>query len=1179
VSPLATDLQSGGATGPGYRNLYGSFLPRPAQDFTAGAFGPFSPILPVPIDAPEPSGRSEPRREQYQVGWNLPTGTPGDEGTKLASFAVLQTLADLYSVARACIQLRKNEIRGLNWDVLPTKDASKAMRGSDSQLKDFGKRRGEALKFFRHPDPDYFSWGSWIDAVMEEILVFDALSIHLSPKWGKGMGKGLLGSDLDSLNLLSGPTIKPLYDLHGASPRPPAPAYSQYQYSVPRTDMISAITGRDIEEAGLTDDQWGQYRGDQLLYLPMLRQRQQPYGKPPVERALIPVMSGLQKQGFALDYFREGTVPSVYISPGDISMTPNQIRELQDALNAVAGDPAWHHKIIVLPPGSKTFPQRDAALADQFDEVVMNQVCMAFDVMPMEIGISPKVSTTQTSGAANQMAKQSQSTQSRKSTVPTLRFLADIMDFVLHHVCGQDDMRFTFEGLEEDEDAETLTSLLVTQVGAGLASIDEAREELGKNPWGLPETSDPLWASATGVQSLETALAPPAPPVLPPGMGGQPAIPGQKPQQALPAGKPAAKPAGDGNAGQSPGHEQAEAADDAAGTGGKARPAAKAVRAELEALARHLRKGRRITTWEARHIPGAVMAGISEDLAKGLTVTQAVDIAAAITLTKDTDGIWGKAGEQGPKAGAAQPQPDQEWPGWELDLALVAIVTAALLAAFAALLPRWRILLAEFASGELAVTPDVLAEMITADTGTALEGVLPDAWAQGMALGQQSALALLAHAEADWGGWQPGDADAARELLGEGLRNLLAQWGIDGIKSIEDTRLGDLAAEISQAVRDGDAPSQLVPRIEGILRLPERAEMIARTEIARAVTAGAIDSYTSAGVTEVDWLAEPDACPVCKGNADASPQHILAVWPGGVPAPPQHPACRCSLSPAAMGDISLKVMRRRVDTNGQESWRDEPDMQDAPAGGGAASVRPHDADGIQAELKAAKPWKHPDPDLSTAEQVHAQLAEDFPESALAFVMRAKWTGPADVPLADIDFANQKAWAASHEPAKVERFRKRIAHRMRKGKVVKPVVLARMPGGGDLVVLDGHHRALACKQLSIPVSAYTGTVPAADVRAATEMHASQREDDSPGSTAAEKSGNAETLREYWTHEAHGGPTHFAGADAVAWGTPGDFDRCVAAVEPHLGEGAKGYCNLEHHRALGYWPAQHAEMEGK
>lgn len=74
------------------------------------------------------------------------------------------------------------------------------------------------------------------------------------------------------------------------------------------------------------------------------------------------------------------------------------------------------------------------------------------------------------------------------------------------------------------------------------------------------------------------------------------------------------------------------------------------------------------------------------------------------------------------------------------------------------------------------------------------------------------------------------------------------------------------------------------------------------------------------------------------------------------------------------------------------------------------------------------------------------------------------------------------------------------------------------------------------------------------------------------------GSAQTLRDYWTHHGHGGPTHFAGADAIKWGEPGDFDRCVALVSKHMSpEQAKGYCNLRHKEALGYYPAEHARME--
>ena len=35
---------------------YGPFLPRPSSVFTNGAFGPMSPIQPVPVDEPPPGG-------------------------------------------------------------------------------------------------------------------------------------------------------------------------------------------------------------------------------------------------------------------------------------------------------------------------------------------------------------------------------------------------------------------------------------------------------------------------------------------------------------------------------------------------------------------------------------------------------------------------------------------------------------------------------------------------------------------------------------------------------------------------------------------------------------------------------------------------------------------------------------------------------------------------------------------------------------------------------------------------------------------------------------------------------------------------------------------------------------------------------------------------------------------
>ena len=71
---------------------------------------------------------------------------------------------------------------------------------------------------------------------------------------------------------------------------------------------------------------------------------------------------------------------------------------------------------------------------------------------------------------------------------------------ILHRVCGQDDMRFTFAGMDEAQDQAAMTDLLVKQVQSGLISIDEAREELQRTAWGLDETSRPAGVHADGAR-------------------------------------------------------------------------------------------------------------------------------------------------------------------------------------------------------------------------------------------------------------------------------------------------------------------------------------------------------------------------------------------------------------------------------------------------------------------------------------------------------------------------------------------------------------------------------------------------------------------------------------------------------------------------------------------------------
>jgi SPP1 gp7 family putative phage head morphogenesis protein len=948
VSPLAAQLANEG----GYSRAYGGFLPRPTKAFTEGAFGPFSPILPVPIDEPPPDAeRPEARRFDYRVGWNLPVGQPGAEGLKLASFETLQRLADVYSIARACIEYRKNQVRGIEWDIIPTPEAQKDYKGSPAKMADFGKRRAKAVQFFKRPDRDYGSYALWLSALLEEVLVYDALSILIRPVRGKGRGKGLLGSDLDSFMLVHGPTIRPLLDLHGGTPRPPAPAYQQYLHGVPRSDYLTMITQADLDELGMRDSWAAQFKGDQLMYVPMVPRAWTPYGFSPVERALIPIMTGLQKQGFQYDWFSESTVPAAYIIPGDTAMTPNQLRELQDALNAIAGDPAWKQKIIVLPPGSHVEPQKPINAADELDQWLTTEVCMAFGVTPMEIGVTPGRSSSVSGGAQNQMAKMTQDRAEDSGVTPLLKYLADIFNAVLTDVVGQTDMMFTFEGLQQEEDQDALTGVLVQQIQNGLRTIDEGRQELNLQPYGLEESSEPLFVTPTGPVPLSTAV-----------QNAQNASAQQQaqteqtqaqtqstqhgveasqarlqmqqeshnvsmnegpPQPTASAGAEGVKESKKPIKPVTPGDSAARAANQATTKKQAADPVTqKRATSEYEALARHLSKGRPVSTWDARFIPATALADVARGMAEGLDVRLAVSLAKAraeksvMLAPSEYEWVTHQAGDRLVTTRELLTKDDDEtqWPGWERDQQLAEQYAPKVATAFGEGMSAAKAFLGDLFDGSVRVTATWAAQKVRDLIAAAMRKVLGPLWTEGYALGRQSARAVLGSASMttpDWGTWEPGDFDAAaRVASGAGLKKLLEQWGINAIQSISETRLDGLAEQIAQSLVDGDSSAALAKRIEDMLNVPGRAKMIAQTELARATTAATLDTYHEAGVERKQWLVAPDerVCKICRAAEAEGAIPSSKAFASGKNGPPGHPHCRCALLPASIGDVDLTDM-------------------------------------------------------------------------------------------------------------------------------------------------------------------------------------------------------------------------------------------------------------------------------
>jgi uncharacterized protein YnzC (UPF0291/DUF896 family) len=500
-----------------WATIYGSSLPRSFDTFRSGDFSPFEPILPNPIDIPEPpSGRPRPRRWQFPVGWNLPVGQPGTEGIKLANFQILRDLSDVGSIPRRAVEICKTDLLNLNWNIIPTDIAEKAMQGNPAKRADFESRKAELWEWLMYEiDPGlYPTFHMWLNAAAEDLLVLDALAIHIVPSRGKNAGP--LGSNIGGLELIDGSSVRPLLNTRGGRPQPPEPAYQQLIWGVPRVDLMDIINlGPDatiedlkelnpvIEQLTETVDQWS---GDQLLYVMQNPRTNTPYGFGPVEQCLLPISIMQARQTWQWEYYRSGSLPAVFLDPGDMIATPEEARELQEAINMTGGDLASRHQVVVLPPGAKPIPMKETDLTDSFDTLMISEIAMSFGLAIADFGMMPKVAMMQSPAAAKADQQTAQDQAVRRSTIPRARVIERLFTRLIQVQFGCTDMRFTAGVTEEGESANDLDTRWINRLKASVASIDETRLALDLDPFGEPWSTVPLAFVATGVSPLPTSV-------------------------------------------------------------------------------------------------------------------------------------------------------------------------------------------------------------------------------------------------------------------------------------------------------------------------------------------------------------------------------------------------------------------------------------------------------------------------------------------------------------------------------------------------------------------------------------------------------------------------------------------------------------------------------------------------
>jgi len=496
---------------------YGNSNPLPRNPWLAGVpFGPGSPITPGAINPVREDGRPDPRRYEFQVAQNI-----NITETRLVPFKTLRASADQIDILRRCIEVIKNKVTGLDWDITLGTDASEkiaATSGGD-HVRAMAKARekytdeiNRMRQFWENPDrANGLTFADWLMIALEEILVVDAWAV-----WPQRS----VGGDLYGLQILDGATIKPLLDDRGMRPMPPNAAFQQILYGFPRAEF----TANDDDP---TAD--GEFTSDDLQYMIRNRRTTSAYGFSPTERALPLADIYLRRQQWIRAEYTDGVMPELmFTTDENWGTNPDLLRAYENIFNDDLAGQTQQRKRLRLLPAGMTPIQFDAygeKFKDTLDDYLITSICGHYGVQPAEIGFSPKGGL----GGAGFEEGRAESAEAI-GTQPLVNWLSKMLTNISYTYLGMPrELEFKLMTSKRlDNEANARKSQI--EITSGGKTINERRSELGLPLLDTPQADMPILqagsttylfspdgiidaATAAGAPALEGPNATPIKPV------------------------------------------------------------------------------------------------------------------------------------------------------------------------------------------------------------------------------------------------------------------------------------------------------------------------------------------------------------------------------------------------------------------------------------------------------------------------------------------------------------------------------------------------------------------------------------------------------------------------------------------------------------------------------------------
>ena len=428
---------------------------------TTVGFSPGRPISPMAPNEP-------PRRYQYTAGRNMLIN-PDQQDAHVVTYKQMRQLANVYGILRTVIEQRKDEMKGLDWQI--------AIREEFAD-QDLESERRKAQRFFERPDGEH-TFDQWLGMLLEDLFVTDTACLYKERTY---RGK------FTYMQVMDGTTIICLVDDSGRIPPPPEMAYQQRIWGMPRTSYMKPVRN-DITNAY------------ELYYRPYNTVSHSVYGFSHVESILFTINIALRKDVMSLNHFTDGNIPRGILNLADEALKtwtePNQIVELQNHVDTLlAGNDPNRSKMVVLPGvNGVQLLDNQVPFDGVFEEWLARVVCARFGVSPAPYTHMTNRATAETMEEARQESALIPMTQHFKAwfdeildvdlNMPYLEFVWDKgasydreqadMDLEMLHngVKTIDDLR-TAQGLKPLDDGNGSHHYIWT--GAGILPVEDLQD-------------------------------------------------------------------------------------------------------------------------------------------------------------------------------------------------------------------------------------------------------------------------------------------------------------------------------------------------------------------------------------------------------------------------------------------------------------------------------------------------------------------------------------------------------------------------------------------------------------------------------------------------------------------------------------------------------------------------------